>query len=138
MSSRTATALLLGVIFFILVVNIFALVHDLYFFYWWLDIPMHLLGGFWIGFTALAIIQWKLERALPLKERMVYAFLLAFGVGVLWEMFELLSDTSFALEPYVYDATDTFSDLLNDLVGGVFAGFVGHIYQHRHQKKINL
>jgi hypothetical protein len=131
MSSRTATFLLLGIILLILVVNVFAIMNDLYFYYWWLDIPMHLLGGFWIGFTALAIIQWKLGRALPLKERFAYAFLLAFGIGVLWEMFELLSDTSFALEPYVYDATDTFSDLLNDMIGGALAGLVGHIHQHQ-------
>ena len=130
MSSRTATLVILLVISGVLLVNVFALIHDLYFYYSWLDIVMHLVGGFWIGFTALAIIQWKLGHALPLKERFAYAFLLAFGIGVLWEMFELLSDTSFALEPYVYNATDTFSDLLNDLLGGMVAGLIGHIHQH--------
>jgi hypothetical protein len=134
MSSRTANVLLLGIIFLILCVNVYAIIHDSYFYYWWLDVVMHLVGGFWIGFATLAIIQWKLKRALPLKERMAYAFLLAFGVGVLWEMFELLTDTSFALEPYVYNATDTFSDLLNDLIGGVVAGLVGHIHQHKEQQ----
>lgn len=133
MSSRTANALLVGIIFLILCVNVFAIANDSYFYHWWLDVIMHLVGGFWIGLVTLAIIQWKLKRALPLKERMAYAFLLAFGIGVLWEMFELLTDTSFALEPYVYNATDTFSDLLNDLIGGVFAGLVGHIHQHHQQ-----
>jgi hypothetical protein len=135
MSSRAATAVILLVVFAILAVNVFAIIHDLYFYYSWLDVVMHLVGGFWIGFVSLAIIQWKLKRALPLKERMAYAFLLAFGVGVLWEMFELLSDTSFALEPYVYDAADTFSDLLNDLFGGVVAGLIGHIHQHQEETK---
>ncbi len=134
MSSRTATLILLGVIFCVLGVNVFAIIHDLYFYYPWLDVVMHLVGGFWIGFTALAIIQWKLKRALPLKERMAYAFLIALGVGVLWEMFELLSDMSFALEPYVYNATDTFSDLFNDFIGGIIAGIVGHIHQHQNRQ----
>ena len=131
MSSRTALVIVVTLIVAICVFNIFAVTKDLYFYDWWLDIPMHIVGGFWIGFTALTIIQHYLKRALPLKERLAYAFLIAFGIGILWEMFELLTDLSFALEPYVYDPVDTTSDLLNDFIGAVIAGIFGHIHQHQ-------
>ena len=134
MSRTQARYAILATILFIAGVHIFAMLNDYYFYFRWLDIPMHMLGGFWIGLVAVTTLQWKQGRAMTIEERLAYTFLIAFGIGVFWEFFEYCSDTLFHLESYVYDAEDTFSDLLNDFIGGTVAGLIGKVHIHRNEQ----
>lgn len=95
---------------------------------WWLDIPLHLLGGAFIGVLFLYIFR---ERFLVLRELSFFP-LLVLGVGfvtwigVLWEFYEFFADV-FVLHTYRplaypgYVHFDTLLDLLNDMAGGTIA-----------------
>ena len=90
--------------------------------YWripWLDIPMHFLGGFWVGSVAL----WsfldnttsKIGRTITIS---ISAALLA---GILWEVFEF-NIGALTLAPGQSSIIDTISDLSFDIIGGAVAG----------------
>jgi hypothetical protein len=104
---------------------------EYYFWYWtmrWFDIPMHLLGGAWLGASVLWLRNdtryftglWKHLRfnGLPL------ALLGGLCVGIVWEGYELLvryiGNAPFSLSVYVYD---TATDIIADVLGAV-AGYV--------------
>lgn len=93
----------------------------LYYLWWWADIVMHFLGGF---FVALGIL-WFIRFEVPISWRhYVPVFLttligtLAVGVG--WEVFERVFD-AYAARNYVLDTT---LDILMDIVGMLAAYFV--------------
>lgn len=83
-----------------------------YFYYWWLDMVMHIAGGFWVGIIAMYLIK---SISLP----PFIAFWLVFGsaaiVGIFWEFFE------FALGFMQQGLEDALSDLMLDLIGGILA-----------------
>ncbi len=100
----------------------------------WVDIPMHVGGGIWVAWAALAFG----ERLAPVRT--LPAWLKVCGVigavalvGVLWELWEAVGDTYLILSGGVplgdvpgafgfapFNARwDTLLDLFNDLVGGV-------------------
>ncbi len=93
---------------------ILALVHNvataesLYWTYRWLDVPMHLLGGF--GMASLLI-------AFLFRYRPVYLLLGMVAISVGWEVFEVLIGTPQSAD-YVFD---TAKDLLNNAIGGSVA-----------------
>jgi hypothetical protein len=131
MTNTGARIIIACTIVAIFAANAYAIAKHLYFYIWWLDIPMHIVGGFWIGYAALAIIQVRAGHTLPIGQRIRYALLFSCGVGLLWEMLEFVSDRSFALEPYVYNIKDSVKDLCDDFIGGLAAGVLGKIHQHR-------
>lgn len=99
-----------------------------FYWYWeirWLDKPMHVLGGFWLGGTGLWWYYHAHRNALKERMRtatfvMTCAVATAFIVGGLWEIFE------YGLDLYVHrhwSAIDTTGDLIADIVGGVLVGF---------------
>ena len=94
---------------------------DLYFFVWWLDIPMHLLGGFWIS---AATISYCLSRN-PQGTRgttlalFAYALTATLVIGLGWEIFEWSVDRINGL--IHFDLMDTLGDLGNDVIGALVA-----------------
>lgn len=86
----------------------------LYFELWWFDIPMHFLGGLFIGSAFLW--AWRFE---PIVKRMtplsmfMSAFLATLTIGIAWEIFEYVTD-SYAAANYTLD---TALDLLMDIFG---------------------
>ncbi len=95
----------------------------LYFEFWWLDIPMHFLGGLWVG---LFTLEWY-YRTLHLKKKDTSAFFVVtlaiattLTVGLAWEVFELSAQT-FIERADVHDLADTLGDLTNDFLGAVAA-----------------
>lgn len=94
----------------------------LYFHIWWLDIPMHIIGGFWIGLAALAI-YFSGKHALPISGSwysvLTVSLCATLIVGVGWEVFEWGVDW---INGMVHlDIVDTLADIGNDLIGALIA-----------------
>ncbi len=89
-----------------------------YWTYWWFDIPMHFLGGVWLGgMTILA-----LRRFMPEKfEKKAFVYMAAVGmalfIGGLWEVFEFSLDTFVTMR--VNDIVDTICDFGMDIAGAL-------------------
>lgn len=95
---------------------------ELYWNFLWLDIPMHLVGGFLIMLTwAVWFGGWR--------RKAFYGFggwVVLLGGMVSWEIYEwLIGETT-----YPRATVDTIADLLNGLVGGLVAY---HLYL-KHKK----
>ncbi|MFZ2621192.1 MAG: hypothetical protein WAX85_01700 [Minisyncoccia bacterium] len=99
---------------------------------WWYDVILHSLSGGLIGLTI--VLVWSnyhgLENSNKLKI-ITTTLLLAFIIGLLWEIFELYSgDTSFN-DGIVY-IRDTASDLIADVCGSFF----GLLYAYNKELKV--
>ncbi len=123
--------LLLVFALFLVGVNGFFEYYHLYFFLWWLDIPMHFLSGMLVSLVALAVVY---RRYTPLSPRQNPIFVLAVAlgsalvVGVLWE---LVAGALGHDAPNIGGlAVDTIKDIANDLFGGLVAAllFIGKGY----------
>lgn len=85
-------------------VHIYALLHYWYWYYPWLDVPVHFLGGAFMGSAVIGFLG-------KLKPR---TFLLAVAAGAIgWELFELLINA----EREANFILDTSLDLLMDTLG---------------------
>ena len=106
---------ILFLIFFILIVNYIA--SSLYWYYsiWWFDMPMHFLGGFWLGLAFLWFLFVE-KLSLQLIFKIMVGILL---VGFLWEVFEVLVNDAITQNPF--NILDTASDVFFDLAGGALA-----------------
>lgn len=103
---------------FVLICILYSLSVSLYFFWtlWWFDIVLHILGGMWVALIAL----WYTRVRVLSSEKKAFAVALiaSFGIGVLWEVFEYVTGTTFAHDNYIFD---TLSDLAADIAGGGIA-----------------
>lgn len=90
------------------VVHVVANATDLYWTYRWLDIPMHILGGFALGSLVIAILMRH-------RPGMYVLAMLAVAFG--WELFEVLIGMP---RPTDYPL-DTLLDLFDDGVGALMA-----------------
>ncbi len=119
-------AALILLIAFIALVNAVALYWHLFFYIWWLDIPMHFLGGLWLGLT---VLSWYYCAPLPKKKDTSVLFVMTLAVsvsltiGLGWELFELSAQT-FIERATVHNLADTLGDLTNDLLGAVVATWI--------------
>jgi len=107
---------------FLAVMNGVAIYFHFFYFYWWFDIPMHVIGGLWLAFLALA--YYYSPRFSEPKQHgdpsvLIIGVLFAFVVGLSWELFEFSLDKFIAFAPH--NMSDTLNDLLNDMIGAVFA-----------------
>ncbi len=125
MKSRRLTWALVCLIFFIWGVNTIADTTHLYYLLWWFDIPMHMLGGLWVGLTALVIYYhtgWIKRKDRSLSFVVAFTLATTMVIGLLWEVFE------FSVEHFVKlndnGLLDTLKDLVDDLVGASIAALV--------------
>jgi xanthine/uracil permease len=122
MKSRRITLFAVALIVAIWGVNAVAVHLNLYYHIWWFDIPMHILGGFWIALFGL--ITYYHSSLVERKDRSAF-FVVAFAlattmcIGLLWELFEFGVDRSIALSDN--DLADTLGDFVNDMIGASFA-----------------
>lgn len=92
-----------------------------YFHYPWIDIPMHIIGGFAVGLLVyIALIQAFRYRGAPETSSIRQLYIIVFGtfiVSVIWEILELVlyltNDAGFSLE--------TLKDIVFGIVGGVLS-----------------
>ena len=91
------------------------------YFYWTLqyyDSIVHFLAGMSVGFACLWILMHKTTSG---KNILLTALVASFSVGIIWELFELyIRVVSFS--DGIHYITDTASDLLMDVLGGLIAG----------------
>ena len=93
----------------------------LYWYYtiWYFDMPMHFLGGLWLGLFFIYVFSRK-EPSFDLNFKLILTILLAvLFIGVLWELFEIYVNNDIGQIPF--NLLDTISDLFCDLAGGTFA-----------------
>ena len=126
MQKHFPIATILMLIGFIAVVNGAAVYWHLYFYVWWLDIPMHMLGGTWVAlFTLSSYYRFPNASTKDTSPLFVFAFGVAITmiVGLSWELFEFSAQT-FIERAQVFNIGDTLSDLVNDFIGAMIASFV--------------
>ena len=125
MKSRHLSIALAALILFIWLVNIFANEVHLYFLLWWFDIPMHMVGGFWVALTSMVIyyhLGW-IHRHDRSASFVVAAMLGAtLVVGILWEVFEFSVEHLVKLNDN--GVFDTLKDLLDDMIGAMIASVI--------------
>jgi hypothetical protein len=95
---------------------------SLYSVIWWYDMPLHFFGGV---FTGLLII-WFLMRypkfvIASYTKTVIWVLLIAFVVGFVWEIYELVF---FTIGGQNYVVLDSFSDICFDLAGATQALFI--------------
>ncbi|HEY4510579.1 MAG TPA: hypothetical protein VJJ73_01970 [Candidatus Paceibacterota bacterium] len=107
-------------LFLILVVsNLFAYKFFLYWRWWWLDIIIHTLGGVWLGFVMLSLLN--IFGGITVREKSPTLFVIivmsfaSFG-GMLWEFLEYMLKNTLQI-----GIRDTIYDLFFDTVGGLIA-----------------
>src|SRR3989344_86147 len=84
--------------------------YSLYWRIWWLDIPMHFLGGMW----AVLFAAWFFARRgepFPLLWCLGFAFV----IGIVWEIFEYVE--GIILPQYLSYTVDTVKDICMDILG---------------------
>ncbi len=118
-------------LYLVLMLHLLALQYYLYWVYWWYDIPMHFLGGAWVG--GMAVLSWTRFRnkkflqgkALHARPCLAVSGLFFVGVGAvlmvggLWELFEFSLDTFIILQKN--DILDTISDMGMNVAGALSA-----------------
>lgn len=127
MAQRFPPWFIVAFIFFIFLAQVVAIIWHLYFYIWWLDIPMHIVGGAWVALFALASYYASLRITESEREHSV-VFVVAFAiactltVGLFWEVYE------FGVDHAVGDSgaglLDTLQDLFNDLIGAILASWM--------------
>jgi hypothetical protein len=97
----------------------------LYWTYRWFDIPMHFLGGVWVGLLSAYVLLHTAhgkKYAPQWLQRPVYAVLVGtLMLGVAWEAYEIFFKFfNWGWFPDAY-ALDTLLDIVMDMLGGVVA-----------------
>jgi hypothetical protein len=111
--------------FTILLVAIFHFMALKYSWYWsfrWIDIPVHIVGGFWVSLTVLwiALKVGHIEKITNYKKRALVLMIgSAFIVGILWEVFEVVFKINFLHNVGYW--RDSLKDILDDFLGGGLA-----------------
>lgn len=116
---------LLALIFFILLVHAAALYRDLYFHFWWLDIPVHILGGLWIalfGLTRYYATPHIEEKNYSRSFVVVFAVALTLCIGLFWEIYEF--GVQHAIGDFGIGLADTLLDLVDDLIGALIGALI--------------
>lgn len=115
MNSKKLLIRLISLIFFIFLLNYLAMEFYWYSSIWYLDMPMHFLGGFWLGLIAIFLFSLRDDI---LKSIFKILFVVLF-LGIGWEVFEIVVNNYITQNYFNY--VDTISDISFDLAGGLFA-----------------
>lgn len=106
-----------SLVFFIFILNLLAMKFHWYFSIWWLDMPMHLLGSFWLGLSFIWFLKIK-DLSLFNILKIILGVLF---IGFFWELFEISVDKIITKKSF--NALDSFSDICFDLVGAFISIF---------------
>jgi cation transport ATPase len=124
--------------------NVLGISHGAYATIWWWDIVSHILGGIAAGLGYAwfveyvyasghprfiqALIKASMIRRLNLRVNVKSALIVAFVIGVAWEIFEYVFQTG--QSAFMSYAADTVKDLINDSIGGALVGHL--VKKHGH------
>ena len=89
----------------------------LYYEIWWLDIPMHIMGGFGVAFLFSAIFSYYDIKVSYVKLLIAYTI-----VALSWESYEhihnyMITRTFVGARDPITDSIDTLKDLLDGAIG---------------------
>lgn len=107
---------------FIYILNSLAHFLNWYYIFWWFDMFMHFLGGYFIALLFVSIC--KHSRVVEYtahwnKNTWIVSIISAvICVGILWEFFEWGLQFAFSISN-IATVTDSFSDLFFDTLGGL-------------------
>lgn len=90
--------------------------------FWWFDMPMHFLGGFFVLFLVVYVylrFNPGLEGKILNKNFLYWAVFYTFLIGFGWEVFEWVTD--FYTGAKAFHLLDTYSDLFFDMAGAFTA-----------------
>ena len=105
---------------------------DLFYFYGWLDIPMHWLGGFVIA-LGVAMVEYFRQGDTHQPKFYYYQIWWALFLGVAWEYYEFFTKSH---EPSNSLVIDTIADLVNDGVGAFLAVLLILFINHKTERHI--
>ena len=95
--------------------------------HWWFDIPMHFLGGFWVGifffwFFSYAEVPFVRQPVRAITgQTLMHAIFFLILVSLAWEAGEFLTTNHIGLA--LWSMSDTAGDIFFDLAGGAAALF---------------
>lgn len=93
---------------------------NLYYEVWWLDIPMHIWGGFLLAMLASSYYVYK-HRDLSFYKLLLYIFIIAVG----WEMFELIRH--YLSDDELGTLNNNIKDVFNGLIGAIIYFYYKHV-----------
>ena len=83
----------------------------------WLDIPMHVMGGFGVASLVLAVSAYKKKKMTFVSVLLIYLF-----IAVGWEVYEFIQDTMNNVSWNGWE--DTLSDIANGAIGSSVAYYL--------------
>ena len=104
-----------SLVFFIFLVNCVALKFHWYSSIWYFDMPMHYMGGLWLGLVFI-LLFWNKAFDFNLILKIILGVLL---ISLGWEFFEITVNHLTIKDSF--NVLDTVSDIFFDLAGGVCA-----------------
>ncbi len=107
-------------VFFIWLVNALANTFHWYSAMWWFDIPMHVMGGMFLG-LAIGAVCFKRILSLSRGEVLVTVLLFVLIVGIGWEVFEYFVQSFIKGSTQLANIMDSVKDMMMDLIGGLLA-----------------
>lgn len=115
------------------ITDFFANTFYLYWTVWWIDIIMHFVSGVCVGMAGVLVWQYFFDENISLVKSIKLAFLFSLSVGILWEVFELSFEVTSFKDGVDY-ITDTTSDVILDISGGLLGGLYGHKLLNKNKK----
>jgi len=124
MANKKILFISLATIFIVIIFHFFALQNSWYWRVRWIDIPVHIIGGFGVALLSVWIAL-KFKHINNICNYKIKSFLIIFvsvlSVGIFWEIFELIIRfTHFGRANYW---EESLVDVINGLIGGVIAYF---------------
>ncbi len=117
MNRHRLLAILIFLMFFMFITDYLARIFYWYYSVSWFDMPMHFLGGVWVGFFFIYVLSIKTPSVF--WKIILYVLL----IGLVWEFFQLIVKNGIGRTPF--DLLDTLSDLFFDILGGALAFWYG-------------
>ncbi len=109
----------------LVVAQVFLVAYDVYYRWEWVDVPVHMLGGFAVGLVALGIISYSKQTNLPWWFKFIFVTAVVVMVGAGWEILEFVfyhsSQTGATIIGDGLTVRDLLGDLTNDGIGAVIA-----------------
>ncbi len=102
--------------------ELFLVPNDMYYIIPWLDIPMHIWGGFLFGLLFIFYIDYKNRGKLFYKQNILYIFAFVFVIGLAWELYEYINDV------VNYRDWRGILDTVKDLFDDIFGSFLAYIF----------
>jgi hypothetical protein len=113
------------ILVFVGAINYAAIHLYLYWTVWWFDMVVHFSAGVCVGMASVLVYAFYRKMTPSTAQAITTALIGALAIGVLWEFYELAFHITSLSDGMAY-ATDTSSDILMDLSGGLLGGLYAH------------